>query len=146
MGKEIWQFEHTVACNTDKSFAWAFWTDVRNWERLEGNAVEWIRLNGPFEKGTSGETKSQGQEPHSWRITALEPEQSATIDITLDGAVFSNIILMDTIAPKSTKITQRLSLSGDKAASFVNGMKMFETTAPQGLKKLAEAIEAASKS
>ncbi|WP_299530804.1 hypothetical protein [Ulvibacterium sp.] len=139
----IWQFEHSVECNSHKSFAWAFWTDVSNWERLEGKAVEWIKLHGPFAIGTSGATKTPGQHPYTWTITQLEPERSATIEMPLDGAVFCNIIMMESMGPNRTQITQRLSLAGENAPDFAKGMRTFETSAPQGLKKLAKAIESA---
>lgn len=137
----IWQFEHSVECNSNKSFAWAFWTDVSNWERLEGKAVEWIKLHGPFAVGTSGATKAPGQEPYTWKITQLDPERSATIEMPLDDAVFCNVMMMESIGADRTQIAQRLSLTGIKAADFAEGMRTFETNAPQGLAKLAKAIE-----
>lgn len=143
MGDTAWQFEHSVECNSDKSFAWAFWTDVFNWERLEGKAVKWIKLKGPFAVGTSGATKTPSQDPFNWKITQLDPERSATIEMPLDGAVFCNVMIMESIHPNRTQITQRLSLTGKKAADFTEGMQTFETSAPQGLAKLAKAIESA---
>ncbi|MGX1928021.1 hypothetical protein [Flagellimonas sp. 2504JD4-2] len=59
----------------------------------------------------------------------------------LDGAVFYNEMKMEAMPSNRRKITQCLSLKGKKAANFVEGIKMFETSAPQGLSKLAEAIE-----
>lgn len=143
MSNAAWQFEHSVECNSDKSFAWAFWTDVSNWQRLEGKAVEWIKLNGPFTIGTSGATKTPGQNPYHWKITQLDPESSATIEMHLDGAVFYNVMIMESIGPDRIQITQRLSLTGVKAADFAEGMRTFETSAPQGLAKLTKAIESA---
>ncbi|WP_425234718.1 hypothetical protein [Ulvibacterium sp.] len=141
MGDTAWKFEHSVECNSDKSFAWAFWANVSNWQRLEGKAVEWIKLKGPFAVGTSGATKTPGQEPYIWKITQLDPEHSATIEMPLDGAVFCNVMIMESIGPNHTRITQRLSLTGIKAVDFAEGMQTFETSAPQGLAKLAKAIE-----
>ncbi len=143
MDDTAWQFEHSVECNSDKSFAWAFWTDVSNWERLEGNAVEWIKLEGPFAVGTSGATKTPGQDSYNWKITQLDPEHSATIEMPLDGAAFCNVMIMESIDSNRIQITQRLSLNGKKSADFAEGMQAFETSAPQGLAKLVKAIESA---
>ncbi|NEO42632.1 MAG: hypothetical protein F6J90_42480 [Moorea sp. SIOASIH] len=139
--KKPWQFEHSVDCKAAKSFVWQYWTDVSNWERLEGEAVEWIRIEGPFAEGTSGATKIPGQEPHYWRISQLQAEFSATIEIQLDGALFLNKMTMKSISLDATRITQCLSLVGEKASNYAEGMKTFETSAPQGLVKLANAIE-----
>ena len=145
MDKNKWMFKHSVACKASKAFAWAFWTDVSNWERLEGAAVEWIKLKGPFEKGTSGETKMPGQDALQWKIVQLDLEHSATIDMPLHKAILKNKIIFAAVSENQTSITQVLSLEGVNAYEYAEGMKMFETSAPQGLAKLAEAIELAFK-
>lgn len=141
MDEVYWKFEHSVECNAKKSFAWQFWTDVANWERLEGKAVEWIRLEGDFTLGASGVTKVPGQDPYHWNIAQFEPQHSATIEMPLDGAVLLNVMKMESIDPQRTKITQQLSLSGVNAANYAEGTQMFETSVPQGLAKLAKTIE-----
>ncbi len=146
MSEAAWQFEHTVTCKADRTFAWNFWTDVTNWERIEGQAIEWIRLDGPFATGTSGTTKAPGQPPHHWQIAECKVGHSARIEMKLDGAVFDNIMSFQSTEADETLITQRMELSGPKATTFTEGMKIFETTAPQGLTKLAKSIEAAYKS
>ncbi|MFS4449007.1 hypothetical protein [Maribacter sp. 2307UL18-2] len=145
MDETTWQFEHSVECDADRSFAWSFWTDVSNWERLEGKAVEWIELKGAFAVGTKGITKTAGQNPHYWEITQLDPERSATIEIPLDGATFYNVMRMESIDSGRTRIIQCLGLSGIKAQDFGESMQMFENSAPQGLEKLAKTIESAYK-
>ena len=111
MNNPAWQFEHSAECKASKSFAWSFWTDVSNWERLEGKAVDWIKLDGAFIEGTTGVTKMPGQEPQAWKIVQLNPKQSATIEMTLGGAVFHNRMLMESISEDRTKITQYMSFN-----------------------------------
>lgn len=135
------QFKHTVTCNAEKSVAWTFWTEVSNWELIEGDTVEWIRLDGPFAVGSKGMTKTPGQEPQHWKITQLEPEQSATIDIELPGATLHNTMRFKSIGDQ-TLITQFMQLSGPEAAEFIEGMNMLKKSTPAGLTKLAKAIEA----
>ncbi|MBX2873614.1 MAG: hypothetical protein KTR30_15980 [Saprospiraceae bacterium] len=144
MSKTAWEFQHFVECKAAKSFAWAFWTDVSNWERIEGKAVEWIKLHGPFTLGTFGETKMPGQEPQKWRIGQIDLGHSATIEMVIPGALFQNEMILESISPDQTRIVQRMSLTGDKAQDLAEGMRVFETSAPQGLAKLARAIEAAN--
>ena len=143
MNETAWQFEHSVECNANKAFVWSFWTDVSNWERIEGKAVEWIKLNGPFVIGTSGVTKTPGRDPQYWKIAQLDPEHSATIEMSLEGAVFYNEMILESVSPDRTLITQRWSLAGPKASDLAEGMQMFEISAPQGLAKLAKTIESA---
>ena len=84
-----------------------------------------------------------GQEPRFWTITRVEQGRTATIEMELDGAVFYNRIVLEVLAPDQTEIRQIMSLAGSKASDFAAGMEMFESNAPQGLAKLAEAIELA---
>jgi hypothetical protein len=143
MSTAAWEYEHSVECAADRSFVWAYWTDVSNWERIEGDAVESIRLEGPFAVGTRGVTKTPGQEPREWVISKVTPEISATIEMPLDGALFTNHIKLDSLSDDRTRITQRMALEGEMAHDLAKGMRPFEATAPQGLAKLALAIEAA---
>lgn len=142
MEQAAWQFAHEVECNVHPAQAWAFWTDVSNWERLEGEAVEWIRLEGPFAEGSTGVTKMPGLPPQSWQIEKVVPGRSATIAITLEGATYRNRMVFEPVPENATRIIQVMSLTGEKAEAMAAGMTVFEESAPQGLKKLVGEIEA----
>ncbi|MDW3193987.1 MAG: hypothetical protein R8G66_16555 [Cytophagales bacterium] len=135
------QFKHSASCKANSAFAWSFWTDVSNWEKIEGDTVEWIRLEGDFQKGTKGMTKTPGQEPQHWTITDLVADEYATIDIELSGAILHNTMRFKSLADDHTLITQTMQLSGPEATEFVEGMNMLKRSAPAGLAKLAKAIE-----
>ena len=141
MIKNAWEFEHSIKCKAAKNFVWKFWTDVSNWERLEGEKVEWIKLNGPFAAGTIGTTKMLGQPPLQWSILKLAPFDYAIIKMDFDGAVFRNMMQFEAITDDETKIIQQFTLEGLKASEYIEGMKIFETNAPDGLLKLAKTIE-----
>ena len=143
MPNPAWQFEHSLECNADKSFVWSFWTEVSNWERIEGEAVEWIKLDGPFENGAKGETKMPGHNPQYWEVTQVVTESTATIKMPLEEAVFYNKIALESLSPERTRITQIMSLEGPNASAFAPGMQMFEENAPHGLAKMVKAIESA---
>jgi len=143
MSEAAWQFEHAVECKVNRSFVWSFWTDVSNWEHIEGKAVEWIKLHGPFVLGTFGETKMPGQDPQKWKITQINPGRSATIEMAVAGALFHNEMILESISLNQTRIVQRMSLTGTKAQDLAEGMRVFETSAPHGLAKLAKAIDEA---
>lgn len=141
MTTPVWEFENSVECAASRPFAWRFWTNVSNWEEIEGDSIESIRLDGDFAVGTQGTTKAPGQEPRQWIISELVPERFATIEMALDGAVFSNRMTFDSVSSERTRITQRMALHGERAHTLVEGIRAFEMTAPQGLARLASAIE-----
>lgn len=116
MSAPEWKFVHSVEATVPSSSAWRFWTDVSNWERVEGESVEWIRLDGPFVEGAVGATKMPGQPPDRWRIAKLDPGVSATVEVALDGAVLSIETRFEAPAAERTVITQSMELSGSRAA------------------------------
>lgn len=79
--------------------------------------------------------------PQLWQIVQLEPDRSATIEMLLEGASFCNKVTMIPTADGHTLIIQEMSLTGSKAETLIDGMRIFEQNAPQGLKKLAVSIE-----
>lgn len=135
------QFKHTVTCNAPKYFAWAFWTEISNWEKVEGDTVEWIRLEGPFETGTKGMTKTPGQDPQHWSIVEVAHEDYAIIEIELPGAILHNTMRFKALSDDLTLITQSMLLTGPNASDFAEGMEMLKKSAPAGLSKLVKTIE-----
>ncbi len=145
MTQVVWEFKHSVTCHINKSLVWSFWTDVTNWQQIEGEAVEWIRLEGPFSKGTPGATKVVGQDPQHWRIQDVDEEKSATIAIPVADATLLNKMTFKENRNGDTLITQHFTLTGSTSPEVKEGIRMFESTAPQGLAKLARTIESTHK-
>ena len=143
MNNPAWQFEHSAEAAVPRWFAWEFWSDVSNWERIEGAGVEWIRLEGPFARGAIGATKMPGQDPQRWVISHLEVGRSATIEMSLVGAIFSIETRFEALDQGHTLINQHMTLNGERADEYVAATSIFEMSAPQGLAKLVAAMESA---
>jgi hypothetical protein len=81
---EAWAFEHTIDCSVSIDFAWAFWTDVKNWALdAEVNSVE---LKGPFAAGVRGVTNSKSSGRIEWRIAEVQPGR-AIFEFPAPGAL-----------------------------------------------------------
>src|SRR5262249_10096667 len=98
--------------------------------------------NGPFAAGSRITTNLPGQILHSV-IREVTPDAEAIIDLQLPDAVLTFHWKLERLAEDRTRITQRLQLSGANANSFVPQSGMLEQTTPEGMKKLAAAIERA---
>lgn len=138
MSNPAWQFECSVETAARLEFAWQFWTDVTNWSRLEPG-VE-FEMDGPFAPGTRGITRMPGQEPRHWIIRDVDPGRSWTQELALPGASFFIRMRFEEAEPGRTRITQRLWLEGDGAGTFLDGVRLFESTTPEGMKRIAAAI------
>ncbi len=135
----MWEFVHAVKVEADVSTAWAFWTDTANW--AIDPAVEWARLDGPFEAGTTGATKSAGEEPRHWRLSNVVPHRAATIEMQLPEALLRFDWSFEPTSRGHARVTQRISFHGPRADDYVERTgSAFEQGVPQGMARLAAAI------
>jgi hypothetical protein len=138
VAEPAWEFQHTVDCNTTRRFAWSYWTNIANWNDPPAS----FDLDGPFDVGSRLTTTLPDQTWHSV-IRDLKAGREATIEMQLSDAILSFHWTFEELSQGRTRITQRLVLSGANANSFVAGASKLEQTAPEGMKKLAAAIERA---
>jgi hypothetical protein len=136
----VWEFEHSVECRVSRDFAWRFWTDVSNW--MLDTSLESVTFDGPFAAGAKGVNKPRGGDPIEWRIVEVQDRSGAVIEIALPGAnVKFNWRFEDTV-DGGVRMTQRVTLEGERAEDYVEGMKQLEWGIPQGMQKMAEVMVA----
>ena len=137
----MWAFEHSVECKVDRNFAWQFWSNVSNWAEVD-SSVEIAALDGPFQSGAKGSTKPRGGEPIHWQLEDVQDGRSAVVIIHVPGAVLRCSWMFDDSGVRRTRITQRATIVGDRAADYVLTVAPeLENGIPQGMHKLAQAIE-----
>lgn len=135
----MWEFEHSVETRASRPFVWQFWTNVANWAL--DSSIEWVHLDGPFAAGTRGATKSPGLDPMHWLLKEVRPETDVIIEMDLPGAVLSFHWRFEDVTEGGTRITQRLTLAGSNADSYVEQIAPeFEQGIPHGMRKLAREV------
>jgi Polyketide cyclase / dehydrase and lipid transport len=139
------EFEHSIECQVGRDFAWKFWTNVDNWAVVDP-AVEWAKLEGPFNSGTIGRTKPRGADPNEWKLVEVEDGIKAVIEIAAPGAMVRFHWSFADIPGGGTRMTQNLTLEGERAAEYEEGMKLLEKGIPSGMERLVEAMVRASRS
>ncbi|HKV49369.1 MAG TPA: SRPBCC family protein [Candidatus Acidoferrales bacterium] len=139
---DVWAFGHTVECDVSAEFAWKFWTNVENW-KLDSDVVS-VELQGPFAIGARGATQTKSSGRLEWRVADLGPGR-AVLEFPAPGAVARFAYTFEDAAGGRTRITQRVSLSGEKASMYVDTIAhALEAGIPEGMRKLCEAMEAAA--
>lgn len=133
-----WEFAHSVECPVSRESAWQFWTHVDNW--LFDPSVEAITLDGPFAAGTVGTTKPRGLDPINWQLVEVQDGHRAVIEMNLPGAVIMFRWQFEELPNAATRITQRVTLEGERAADYMSGAAELEKGIPEGMGKLAEEI------
>jgi hypothetical protein len=130
-----WEFQHSVDCGVPRQLGWDYWTNVANWD----DPPAAFRLDGPFAAGSQITTSLPGQLLHS--VIRDVAGHEATIEMQLPDAILCFHWKFETITENTSRITQRLILSGPNAAAFVAQASMLEHTTPDGMKKLVASIE-----
>src|SRR5215469_615784 len=140
MSEPAWEFQYSIECNATRQFAWRFWTDIANWNDPPAK----FDLDGPFKTGARLTTTLPGETLYSV-IRDLQPEREATIEMQLADAILSFHWKFEKLTEDRTRITQRLVLSGANAKYFVAQATAMEASVPDGMKKVAAAIERAQR-
>jgi hypothetical protein len=115
-------------------------TDVKNWDDPPAQ----FRLNGSFTSGSLGTTEIPGQLPMQWRLRDVKPHDSYTMEIALEGAVILCNWVFQSLPDNRTRLTQRISLEGEKASSYKDEVqRTFDVTLAPGMCRIALAIDRA---
>ncbi len=139
----VWELSHSVVADVVQDVAWAWWTTVDNWRRHEGDAVESITLDGPFEAGTRGETRMPGQPPRSWLLAEVEAPSRAVIETALGDATLRFVWSFDDLGDGRTRLTQRMTLDGPSAEQYVADLEAgFAPNLGPGMEKIARGMAA----
>ena len=80
-----WSFEHSADSGGSASEVWSRYLDVEHWSQWSPG-VQWSRLDGPFEVGTSGRSKPPGFPAVAFRLAAVERESMFATESWLPGA------------------------------------------------------------
>ena len=135
-----WDCQRSVDVGVPASFAWAYMTDIRNWNDPPAE----FALEGPFVDGTRGTTQMPGQPLASWTIRDVEPGRAYTIE---GGSFLERAVLLvhwqfDPLSERAARLTQRMELLGENAAAYVDAIKAaFEPNLEPGMRRIAQMME-----
>jgi hypothetical protein len=138
-----WACQRSVERDVPVSFAWQYMTDVSNWSDPPAE----FALDGPFAAGSRGTTRMPGRPPAAWVIRDLDPGRSYTIEggSFLDRALMLFHWRFDALSEGRTRLTQRIELRGDNAATYIDDIKAgFEPNLEPGMRRIAENMAQAS--
>ncbi|HMB93052.1 MAG TPA: hypothetical protein VKP65_19535 [Rhodothermales bacterium] len=107
-------------------------------------AIEWVKLDGPFETGSVGLTKSHGQEPTSWTLVDVRSGEEAVIEMKLQDSVAQFAWVFEPVSRDRTHLHQQITLDGEAVANYSAEMKRAVAAGfIEGMEKLAQEIERA---
>jgi hypothetical protein len=134
-----WELKDSVIANANRQTVWEFVSNIDNLARIEGDAVESMTLDGPYQAGTKGATKMRGQEPTYWRLVEVEPPGRTVTELELTDAVVRFTWTYEELPDNRTRLSQHMVLKGPGAEAYVPFMEEhFAGNIPKGMEKLAE--------
>ena len=77
-----------------------------------------------------------------WTIGPMEAGNFGTVQMSLDRAMLSFRWTFESLGESKTRITQRVEVSGDNAASYSAALEIFRTNLPGGMQRIAGAMAA----
>ena len=139
MNDVVWETTYSVDSHASLQFAWAYMTNVANWDDPPAT----FELEGPFGAGSRGTTRTPGQEPRRWQLAEVHQLESYVIEMELERAAISFEWRFDRLAG-ATRLTQHIMLKGENAAAYVSQVEeAFASNLAAGMHKIAAAIERA---
>jgi Polyketide cyclase / dehydrase and lipid transport len=137
----FWELKHSVITNANRQTVWEFVSNIDNLARIEGDAVESMTLDGPYQAGSKGTTKMRGQEPIHWRLAEVEPPRWSVTEMELTEAVVCFTWTYEELPDGRTRLSQHIELEGPGAEAYVPFMEEhFVGNLPKGMERLAEEV------
>jgi hypothetical protein len=132
--------EHSVEAEVSLEFAWKYRTDIATWNDPPATFL----LEGPFIAGSCGTTLMPGQQPLHWNIREVQPLQAFILEMQLDGALLTFEWRFDSLSRHRTRMTQRIELSGDSEAAYVEQVESgLRPGLADGMRRIATEMAAA---
>src|SRR3954464_1494757 len=103
--KMLWELKHSVIADANRQTVWEFASNIDNLARIEGDAVESMTLDGPYQAGSKGTTKMRGQEPIHWRLAEVEPPGQSVTEVELTEAVVRFIWTYEELPDGRTRLS-----------------------------------------
>jgi hypothetical protein len=137
----FWELKHSVIANANRQSVWEFVSNIDNLARIEGDAVESMTLDGPYQAGSKGTTKMRGQVPIHWRLAEVESPRRTVTEVELTEAVVRFTWTYEELPDGQTRLSQHIVLEGPGAEAYVPFMEEhFVGNIPKGMEKLAQEV------
>src|SRR3954471_2182019 len=136
-----WELKHSVIAQAPRQAVWDFVSQIDNLARVEGDAVESMTIDGPFQAGARGTTKMRGQEPTRWRLVEVQALERAVTEVELTETVVRFAWTYEELTDGRTRMSQHIVLEGPGAEAYVPVMEQYlAPNVGKGAEKLAEEI------
>src|SRR3954470_475370 len=104
-----WRSEHSAESTAEANAVWRRYVDVEHWCDWSRHGVEWSRIDGPFEPGTTGKSKPPGSPALSFRLVAVVPDEMFAAEVRFPGGRLRSEHVIEP-RESGSRITHRVDL------------------------------------
>lgn len=135
----MYTWNHSVTTTATPEQVWALYADVQRWLEWD-SGLEAVTLDGPFQSGSTGTMKVQGQPPLSWSL--LEVDQNTWFTDVTEIPGVATLTFGHRIQPLPTgaRVTHEVRIEGPAAAQLG---PMVTADTPEAMAQLVRLAEAA---
>lgn len=136
----MWTTQASVTCKATPEAVWKLW-NTENWTKWDP-AVEWVRLDGPFQVGTRGEMKPKGGPKTKFTVTRVDMHRgfSDRSHLPLTHLDFNHDL--ESMSDGSVRVTHTVTFSGPLAFLFSRIIgKNIKAGLPDAVQKLGQLAE-----
>lgn len=108
--------KHTVETKAPAKAIWEVWKDVSNWKSWD-HGLEFSKIDGPFEAGTTGTLKPKGGPLVHTKLTCVEPKKRFVDEARLP---LTTIIVSHSLVESGSRtfVTHEIQMKGCLAFFF----------------------------
>jgi uncharacterized protein YndB with AHSA1/START domain len=110
----MWAHEHTAETAASPQAVWRVLRDLDQWGSWD-TSLEWVRLHGPFQVGSTVTMKPKGQDPIASVIVQATKNRVYADETSMGGVTLR---FSHTLQPQEgggTRVTHRLEITGPAA-------------------------------
>jgi hypothetical protein len=111
MNLHSFTYKHAIEADVSAEAIWSLYEDVATWPEWDAEA-EWVTREGPFEVGTTGQMKLEGQEPLRYRLAKVEPGREFVDETPVGELVVHVSHLLEPLGPERVRITYAAEIDG----------------------------------
>src|SRR3954453_1130865 len=111
MSSSAFPYTHTIETDVPAEAIWSLYEDVTTWPSWDAGA-ERVTRDGPFETGTTGTMKLDGQEPLHYRLAKVEPLREFVDETPVGDLVVRVSHLLEPQDESRLRVTYSVQIEG----------------------------------
>jgi polyketide cyclase/dehydrase/lipid transport protein len=114
----MWTYEHSIDADVSPTAVWDLYADVSAWPDTWNYGLEIVKLDGPFQDGSTGICQPRGAEALPYTLGEVSLGKHFTMHLNdEDKVITASYCGVEALPDGGSRITHRIELSGPASAA-----------------------------